>query len=152
MLLSVVPVASRNTNSGEIPFDRVTFAFKFRAPLVAEQVAPGEPRPPVPTVILNGARSAEDVPSVTLILMLPKVPAAEGVPVSAPVAVLNDAQFGMCWMLKVSIAPVPAVVVGVKEYAVPTVAVVAGVPEIVGGTVTVALIEFEPAELVQVSV
>jgi hypothetical protein len=35
---------------------------------------------------------------------------------------------------------------------VPTVAVVDGVPEIVGATLTVALIEFEPAEFVQVSV
>jgi hypothetical protein len=34
---SVVPVASKKTNNGEIPEERVIFALSFNAPLVAEQ-------------------------------------------------------------------------------------------------------------------
>lgn len=34
---SVVPVASKNTNNGEIPEERVIFALSVNAPLVAEQ-------------------------------------------------------------------------------------------------------------------
>jgi hypothetical protein len=36
--LSVVPVASKNTNSGEIPTSRITLAFSVNGPLVPVQV------------------------------------------------------------------------------------------------------------------
>jgi hypothetical protein len=36
--VSVVPVASKNTNNGETPEERVIFALSVNAPLVAEQV------------------------------------------------------------------------------------------------------------------
>jgi hypothetical protein len=112
---SVVPVASRNTNSGEMPLDRVTFAFKVKGPLDAEHEAPGEPPPPVPTVIVKAGSGTVVVPSLTLMMMSPEVPAADGVPVRAPVEVLNDAQAGICWMLKVNGAPAPPAAVGVNE-------------------------------------
>jgi hypothetical protein len=37
---SLVPVASKNTNSGDIPVVRVTFALNCKPPLVAEQEPP----------------------------------------------------------------------------------------------------------------
>jgi hypothetical protein len=115
MALSVVPVASRKTNSGETPLARVTFAFKFNDPLEAEHVEPRLPPPPVLTVILKAGRGTVVTPSLTLMMISPKVPAAEGVPVSAPVVVLNDAQAGLFWMLKVSMAPRAPEAVGVNE-------------------------------------
>ena len=39
--LSVVPVASRKTNSGEIPVERTVLTFKARVPLVVEQAPAG---------------------------------------------------------------------------------------------------------------
>ncbi len=75
--------------------------------------------PPEPdaaeTVMLKAAREAVVVPSDTLMMMLLEVPAAEGVPLNTPVAVLKDAQVGGFWTLKVSVAPVPPVAVGVNE-------------------------------------
>ena len=112
---SVVPVASRKTISGEIPLDRVTFAVRFRGPLDAEQVEPGAPPPPVLTVMLKAGRGTVVMPSLTLMIMSPKVPAAVGVPVSEPVVVLNDAQLGMFWILNVRIAPSTPLAVGVNE-------------------------------------
>ena len=112
---SVVPVASKNTMSGEIPLERVTWAFSNRDPLVAEHVGPGDPPPPLPTAMLKAGNGIVVRPSLTLMMMFPNVPAAFGVPVSAPVVVLNDAQLGICWMLKVSIAPRPPVTLGVNE-------------------------------------
>ena len=38
--LSVVPVASKNTNSGEIPVSRTIFAFKVSEPLEPVQDSP----------------------------------------------------------------------------------------------------------------
>ena len=38
--LSVVPVASKNTRSGEIPVSRTTLAFRVKGPLVPEQDKP----------------------------------------------------------------------------------------------------------------
>jgi len=37
---SVVPVASKNTNSGDIPTSRTAFAFSTSGPLVAEHAKP----------------------------------------------------------------------------------------------------------------
>jgi hypothetical protein len=149
---SVVPVASRNTSSGEMPDARETFAFKLSVPLVAEQVVPAVVPPPVLTLMLKAGSDATLAPSDTLIRMLPNAPAADGVPVSAPVVALNVAQAGRFWTPKDSVAPVAPVAVGVNEYAVPTVAVVAGVPLMVGTTVTVVLAEPDPALFVQVRI
>jgi hypothetical protein len=38
--LSVVPVASKNTNSGEMPAARTAFTFRLSGPLVPEQANP----------------------------------------------------------------------------------------------------------------
>ena len=38
--LSVVPVASKNTRSGEIPVSRTALAFRVKGPLVPEQDSP----------------------------------------------------------------------------------------------------------------
>lgn len=93
---SVVAVASKNTMSGEIPLARVTCAFSDSDPLLAEHVGPADPPPPVPTVMLKAESGTVVIPSLTLIMILPNVPAAVGVPVSAPLVVLKDAQLGMC--------------------------------------------------------
>ena len=66
------------------------------------------------TVIAKPGSDAVDVPSETLITMLLYVPAAVGVPLSAPVVVLKLAQLGLFWMLKLSVAPAAALVVGVN--------------------------------------
>jgi hypothetical protein len=86
------------------------------------------------TVSENAARDAEACPSLTLIAMFEKVPAAVGVPDSCPVVVLNAAQVGLFATLNVSVVPVSgSLAVGVNVYSVPTLPVVGGVPEIVGG-------------------
>ncbi len=66
--------------------------------------------------------------------MLAVVPTfdAVGVPPRDPVLVLNAAQEGLCAMENCSVRWRGSVVVGVKEYACPTVTLVAGDPEIVG--------------------
>jgi hypothetical protein len=86
------------------------------------------------TVIANADNEADALPSLTLITMPEVVPtfAAVGVPLSCPVALLKLAQEGWLVMEKVRVLPDGSVVVGVKEYAVPTVTLVAGEPEIVG--------------------
>jgi hypothetical protein len=142
-----------NTSNGDMPVDRNTLAFRVREPPDAEHDAPAGDVPPAAlTTMLKAVRGTVVTPSETLMMMLLKVPSTDGVPVSEPVVALNDAQFGLFWMLKDSVAPVPPAAVGVNAYTVPTVAVVEGVPTMVGGTVTVVLIELEPAVLVQVSV
>ena len=54
------------------------------------------------TVIENGERLADERPSVTVIVMFEVDPtlAEAGVPLSVPVAVLNDAQVGLLEILK----------------------------------------------------
>src|SRR5215831_3695872 len=85
------------------------------------------------TAIENAGSDVLAVPSLTLITMLEKVPAAVGVPLSCPVLVLNVAHDGLPAMLNVSAVPVSgSLAVGVNVYAVPTEALVGGVPEIVG--------------------
>jgi hypothetical protein len=71
----------------------------------------------VVTVIVNGTRDADAVPSLTEIVMLEKVPAfAEvGVPDSWPVVVLNEAQEGMFAIENVSAAPRGLDATGVNE-------------------------------------
>lgn len=61
---------------------------------------------------------------------------AEGVPLIAPVEVLNDAQEGKFCTEKVSFVPAFALVVGWKKYAEPAVTVEGGVPEIASIEVT----------------
>jgi hypothetical protein len=87
------------------------------------------------TAIANAASDAEDVPSLTEMVMPEKEPTLleAGVPVSAPVVVLKLAQAGLLVIEKVSVLPLGSVVLGVKLYAVPAVTDVAGVPLIVGG-------------------
>jgi hypothetical protein len=86
------------------------------------------------TVIANADNEADVLPSLTLIRMPEVVPAsaAVGVPLNCPVAVLKLAQEGWLVTEKVRGLPDGSVVVGVNEYAVPTVTLVFGEPEIVG--------------------
>jgi len=67
--------------------------------------------------MLNADSEADWVPSLTLITMFENVPTSElaGVPVRAPVELLNLAQEGMFWMLKLSVIPLGPLAVGVKE-------------------------------------
>jgi len=86
------------------------------------------------TVIVKVGSAADALPSLTLIAMPGSVPtsAAEGVPLSCPVAALKLAHGGMLVIENVRVLPEGSLAVGVKEYAVPTVALVPGDPEIVG--------------------
>src|SRR5688572_7794593 len=84
------------------------------------------------TVIVKCGSDAELTPSVAMIMIDAKVPAAVGVPERRPVDVLNVAQDGRLRMENVSALPSGSRAVGWKEYAVPTLAVVGGVPEICG--------------------
>ena len=86
------------------------------------------------TVIAKADNVADAVPSLTLITTPDVVPTspATGVPLSCPLLVLKLAQEGLLVIEKVRVLPDGSVVVGVKEYAVPTVTLVFGEPEIVG--------------------
>ena len=69
------------------------------------------------TTMEKAAREALCVPSLTDMVMFESVPASalEGVPVSAPVVLLNEAQEGLLLIMKVSVPPLGSEVVGVKE-------------------------------------
>jgi hypothetical protein len=69
------------------------------------------------TVIVNGARDAEAVPLLTVIVILANVPtlADPGDPDSWPVVVLSDAHEGMFVIEKVRVPPLGFDVVGVNE-------------------------------------
>ena len=95
------------------------------------------------TVMLNVGRDAFVTPSVAVMMMLEKTPAAVGVPESLPVDVLKIAHAGLFRTLKVSALPSGSRAVGWKEYATPTVAVVGGEPVIVGDALAFALITSE---------
>ena len=75
---------------------------------------------PVPeadrTLIEKALRLRVALPSVTLMMMFPKVPMwlAVGVPASRPVVGLNVAHDGRFWMLKVSTSPFASVAEGWK--------------------------------------
>jgi len=86
------------------------------------------------TVMAKAVKEAVALPSLTLITMPEVVPtsAATGVPASCPFVVLKLAHEGLLVMEKVRLLPDGSVVVGVKEYAVPTGALVFGEPEMVG--------------------
>jgi hypothetical protein len=84
-------------------------------------------------VIVNGGKLVVAAPSLTLIVMLAKVPAAVGVPWIRPVLVANVAQAGRFVIENVNASLFGSLAVGVKEYIVPTCAAVGGEPEIVGG-------------------
>src|SRR6202035_4821418 len=81
----------------------------------------GVSTPGVCTWIENAGREADCVPSLTLIRMLPQVPASAecGVPESSPVLELKVAQAGAFTMLKVSARPCGSLATGVKEYSEP---------------------------------
>jgi len=66
------------------------------------------------TEMLNGARAAEAVPSLAVMMMLLYVPscAVVGVPVRAPLAMLNAAQEGLFWMENDSDLPAGSDAVG----------------------------------------
>ena len=78
---------------------------------------------PVPeadrTVIENGLRLRDALPSVTLIMMFPYVPVwlAVGVPERRPVVGLKVAHDGRFWMLNVRTSPSASVADGWKLYA-----------------------------------
>ena len=86
------------------------------------------------TVIAKADNVADAVPSLTLITTPDVVPTspATGVPLSCPLLVLKLAQEGLLVIEKMRVLPDGSVVVGVKEYAVPTITLVFGEPEIVG--------------------
>ena len=69
------------------------------------------------TWMLNAGSEADSWPSLTAITMFENVPTfeLEGVPLTAPVDVLNAAQGGRFCTLKVSVAPVGPLALGVKE-------------------------------------
>jgi hypothetical protein len=79
------------------------------------------------------------VPSLAEITILENVPTFEevGVPVSAPVDVLNAAQLGRFAIDQVSVRPSGSEPVGRNEYALPTVTEVAGVPLTTGARLVV---------------
>ena len=52
------------------------------------------------TAIENAGSAVLTRPSLTLMMMLPKVPVAVGVPLKRPVVVLKVAQAGRFWMAK----------------------------------------------------
>jgi len=87
------------------------------------------------TWMLNAGNEADAWPSLTLITMFEKVPTLEleGVPLRVPVDVLNAAQVGRFWTLKVSVEPDGPAAVGVKLYVCPSLTEVVGVPLMVGG-------------------
>jgi len=66
------------------------------------------------TAMLKGASEACPAPSLTVITMFEKLPAAVGVPVSWPVAELKLAQDGLPEIENVSVIPFGALAVGVK--------------------------------------
>src|SRR5688572_860387 len=87
------------------------------------------------TLSVNGARLALTRPSLTVIVMFeyePTLPAA-GVPVIAPLVLLNVAQAGRFVTLNASVLPSGSDADGVKVYDWPTVAPVPGVPPMTGG-------------------
>ena len=72
------------------------------------------------TVIVNAGNDAIAVPSLTLIVMFANVPAAVGVPWSAPVLVLNEAHAGRFPIENVNGSLFGSLALGVNEYIVPT--------------------------------
>jgi hypothetical protein len=85
------------------------------------------------TVIVNAGSEVVAVPSLTLMVMFAKVPAAVGVPCSRPVLAVNVAHAGRFAIRNVKGSLFGSLAVGVNEYCVPTCPDVGGVPEIVGG-------------------
>ena len=65
--------------------------------------------------MLNAGNEALSLPSLTLMMILLKVPAAVGVPDSCPVVVLKLAQAGLFLIEKVSGLPSGSLAVGVNE-------------------------------------
>ena len=83
------------------------------------------------TVMENGASDADWLPSLTVIVMLLKVPTfvAAGVPVNAPVDELNVAHAGRLVTVNVSVEVVGPVAFGVNAYGWFAGVMVPGVPE-----------------------
>lgn len=73
----------------------------------AVQLSVADPAVGAAATAMAKALSEADAPllSVTLITMLEVVPAAVGVPVSAPVTVLKLAQLGLLTMVKPKVSP-----------------------------------------------
>jgi hypothetical protein len=84
-------------------------------------------------VIVNAGKDLAAAPSLTLIVMFAKVPAAVGMPWIRPVFEAKVAQAGRFVIENVSVSLFGSLAVGVNEYIVPTCAEVVGEPEIVGG-------------------
>ena len=87
------------------------------------------------TAMLKAGRLAlPPRPSLAEMLMLLYVPtcAALGVPLSAPVDVLNDAQAGALLTLNVSVSPSGSLTAGVNKYELPANTCGLGLPPIVG--------------------
>lgn len=66
----------------------------------------------VRTVIANAGSEAVDDPSLTLMMMLEKVPVLLGVPESLPVVVLKVAQLGRFVMENASVLPSASAALG----------------------------------------
>ena len=66
------------------------------------------------TVMVKPGSDAEVVPSLTEITMSLNAPAAAGVPVSAPVALLKAAQGGRFWILNTLVAAALTLAAGVN--------------------------------------
>src|SRR5262245_19356494 len=86
------------------------------------------------TAIEKAGIAAVSLPSLTAMAMSMYSPAAAapGVPLSRPLAALNEAQGGLLAMLNVSVCPSGSDAVGVNEYAVPASTSGDGVPLIDG--------------------
>lgn len=116
------------------------YAEPTRTDVVGEPVIVGAAlRPPLGwegllAVMANAGNIAYDLPSLTAIRMLPHLPAWLGFPVSPPVVLEKDAQYGLLITpkRKLLFGVSGSLTLGWNEYTEPTATDVAGEPEIFG--------------------
>src|SRR5690606_34254561 len=93
------------------------------------------------TLMSNGARSTDVLPSLTLMRISANVRPASagvGVPLSSPFDALNVAHAGAPEIVNVNASPSASFAAGLNEYRCPCMAVVAGAPEMVGARLDTA--------------